>query len=327
MKLVLIAALFLSSSAVPCQIMVSPAPLESRIDEADAVCVCALVRPAGGYQVGASPKPSSTYTVIAYRAYKGLKDGESIQVAPDGARIALTNNIRYILLLSHSRSNHGFLLLDAIPVPGDFPLASASGDHLSLENDLSEYLLADPHKANPTEIENVINVLDQYKRLSANSVRALTGLTTSVDDHVALLSMSALLKRNTDVINLFPLFLSKLETIPPDQYPDMGDVSFIFMQNAQPAEIDDFEKLAKSPNLGVQHAALHALGKVADLSTTSFLIKELDASDTNSQYIALITLAELHGKTGDYGPGLGQFQQDKEKYIQLWKEWYGSLKN
>ena len=101
----------------------------------------------------------------------------------------------------------------------------------------------------------------------------------------------------------------------------MDNIDSIFIDNAQRAEIDDFENLASSENLELQYAALYALRKLADPETTSFLIKELDATDSLSQYTALATLAEMYKKGGDYGPGLGPFLQDKEKYIRVWKKW------
>ncbi|MGA7523036.1 MAG: hypothetical protein WBW84_11170, partial [Acidobacteriaceae bacterium] len=64
------------------------------------------------------------------------------------------------------------------------------------------------------------------------------------------------------------------------------------------------------------------LSKSAGCTTTAFLISELDAPDLYDEYIAISTLADLYGKTGEYGPGIGEFERDRGRYVQLWKAWF-----
>lgn len=53
-----------------------------------------------------------------------------------------------------------------------------------------------------------------------------------------------------------------------------------------------------------------------------FLVSALDDPDHVAAYIALIALAEMTKKGGEFGPGRGLYDQDPQKYIALWKHWW-----
>ena len=55
--------------------------------------------------------------------------------------------------------------------------------------------------------------------------------------------------------------------------------------------------------------AMLEIRKLAARSSMSFLIQQLNAADPMVQYQALITLAEMNTKGGDYGPGLDQIRK------------------
>ncbi len=158
----------------------------------------------------------------------------------------------------------------------------------------------------------MLKLLGLYQTLSPVSQHVLTSFTESAAPRAALLSTYILLWKHIDATRLAPLYFPRLAAVPASQYPEMDNIDSIFIDNAQRAEIDDFENLASSENLEVQYAALYALRKLADPETTSFLIKELDATDSLSQYTALATLAEMYKKGGDYGPAWDPFCKTKK---------------
>jgi HEAT repeat protein len=131
-----------------------------------------------------------------------------------------------------------------------------------------------------------------------------------------------LLTRKIDEEHQFSILLSKLKSMKTRKNIGVDDLSVLFLENAKASEIGSFEELAGSASGEVRHAALRAIRKIGDAGTTPFLIQELDSSDPICQYTALITLAEIHHKTGEYGPGLGSFESDKARYVKLWKEWF-----
>jgi len=69
-------------------------------------------------------------------------------------------------------------------------------------------------------------------------------------------------------------------------------------------------------------AGIYGLRNLHNPKSVPVLIKALDDPDLLTEYEALITLAEITHKGGDYGPGLGPFRTNPEKYIGLWKEWW-----
>lgn len=325
MKLISIICTVLWLQSASGQIVVAPAPLEARLDGADVVCACVVLGSVGGNQRTGSLQNPQVYRAAALRAYKGAKNGELLQVFTNGTQIKLVDGGRYILLLSRRPNGTGPILQEALPIPVDFPGPMTPASYNTVQGEMDEYLTSKFHSTNDTNVKDataIVHLLDQYKTLSPTSEEVLLGMSTTQNDEMAILSSCILLARNLDADRLFPLLLSRLQHPLTGEYIETDSLSSIFSQNAQASEIGDFENLADSRDLEVRHAALRALRKVAAPSTTAFLIKELDASDSISQYTALATLAEIQHKSGEYGPGLGEFEQDKDKYIRLWKQWF-----
>ncbi len=67
---------------------------------------------------------------------------------------------------------------------------------------------------------------------------------------------------------------------------------------------------------------MNALRAMRDRRSIPALIKRLDDSDSNVQYLALITLSETVGKQdGDFAPTLYLFDKKPQFYLDLWKDW------
>jgi hypothetical protein len=303
--------------AAPGQISIGLPSVESLFDGADVVCVCSLNRSNVTRQTGLTAG-SYVHDIVVVQAYKGSGTGSLIEVRSQEAKDPLPYGDHYLLTLIRQPNSREMTIVTAFHLPGDFPLRGQSEEQRTLESDIDSYLTA-----NPGHFLALIRLLERFDDLSPMTKNVLLRLTASSNSSsVVLGSTLVLLRKNVDPGRLFPLFLSNLVNTPPDQYPDLHDIDFIFIHNAERSDDNALESLANHHNLGLQHAALLALRKVADPSTTGFLIKELDTNDPDSQYLALITLAEIYHKGGDFGPGIGTFEQDKEKYIGLWKNWY-----
>jgi hypothetical protein len=89
-----------------------------------------------------------------------------------------------------------------------------------------------------------------------------------------------------------------------------------------PGSIPDLIRIAKSPVEWWHAGALTGLRKIANPIVIPFLVSVLDDPDPVVAYIALITLAEMTKKYGDFGPGRGLYDKDPQKYIALWKHWW-----
>jgi hypothetical protein len=89
-----------------------------------------------------------------------------------------------------------------------------------------------------------------------------------------------------------------------------------------PKSIPDLIRIAKSPVEWWHAGALTALRKIRSPVVIPVLVSSLDDPDRLAAYIALITLAEMTKKGGEFGPGMGLYDQDPQRYIALWKHWW-----
>jgi len=82
------------------------------------------------------------------------------------------------------------------------------------------------------------------------------------------------------------------------------------------------ESFAGSRYLPIRLGAMSAIRRIRSPESASVLIQRLDDIDENVRYLAVITLAEIFQKYGEYAPGMGLFDKNPGKYVELWKDWY-----
>ena len=108
------------------------------------------------------------------------------------------------------------------------------------------------------------------------------------------------------------------------QYGVLVDIGQTVSTGTDMKQIAQLEELAGSSSKWLAMSAMFRIREIADRSAFPFLIGKLDASDRDVQWEALITLAVVTGKGGDFGPFRGQFEEDPEKYVGLWKDWWAA---
>ena len=86
--------------------------------------------------------------------------------------------------------------------------------------------------------------------------------------------------------------------------------------------LPEIGRLSGSRFLSVQLAAMTAIRHIADVRSIPVLIERLDDRNESVQYSAVITLAEILQKSGDYGPDIELFKKDRLHYIRRWKQWW-----
>jgi hypothetical protein len=89
-----------------------------------------------------------------------------------------------------------------------------------------------------------------------------------------------------------------------------------------PQSIPDLIRIAKSPVEWWHAGALTALRKIRNPIVIPALVSSLEDPDHLAAYVALITLAEMTKKGGEFGPGRGVYDKDPQEYIALWKHWW-----
>ncbi len=90
-------------------------------------------------------------------------------------------------------------------------------------------------------------------------------------------------------------------------------------------DLDILEEIAATSIVSVlRNSAMLGIRKLRSPKSVPFLVEQLNAADDNVAYQALITLAEMNGKGGEYGPSLPVYHLDPARYRQLWLGWWQS---
>jgi HEAT repeat protein len=106
---------------------------------------------------------------------------------------------------------------------------------------------------------------------------------------------------------------------PPPDLAQIGDII------AGESTADDFDALKEISRCGVSYlrvAAMLGIRRLRDPKSVQFLIEQLSSSDPAVEYEAIITLAEMTSKGGQYGPARSVFDQDPMRYRMLWLDWW-----
>jgi hypothetical protein len=159
----------------------------------------------------------------------------------------------------------------------------------------------------PTVREETLSVMRRLQYLSdpeAAFGAAAVALKTGTPDSVADLRHLV----DTDS-GIEPTSLTKI-SVELDQVSD---------GRARP----DVEALTSSKFMLIRLGAVGALRRMKNRSSAPKLIERLDDPNTDVQYLAVITLAEIFGKyDGDYAPSNYLFDKRPGFYTALWKNWW-----
>jgi hypothetical protein len=172
-----------------------------------------------------------------------------------------------------------------------------------------------------------MELLQEFDRIAPDTSPALVTLSRSSDAEVALSAFAVLLKiKGTEDANDVEV-LTNLKTYL-DSYVGGSELSALMNIGSELGQIGNertlraIESLAGSRYLSIRFGAMSAIRRIRSPQSASVLIQRLDDVDNNVRYIAVITLAEIFQKYGDFAPGMGLFDKNPGKYIQLWKDWY-----
>jgi|SRR6185312_2142382 hypothetical protein len=185
-----------------------------------------------------------------------------------------------------------------------------------LEEALSEALM---HSQRDDAI-NAMHVLQGFDNLDPNVVSALIGFTNSPDPEVAFAAIAIVLKAKPhDGVGILAKSL--------DSYKGETQPSSLFSIGSQLGHVDDLQsletiqKLSNSRFLSIRFGAMDALRRMKSYESIPTLLTRLDDSSKDIRYVAVITLAEITGKSGDYAPTMNLFDNKPNYYVNLWRTW------
>ena len=197
-----------------------------------------------------------------------------------------------------------------------FPFQQGSSGLVKLEAALANVLGASNH----TDTIAALRILQGFDQLGSSTLDKVEPLSNSNDPAVALGAIAVLLKTKSAMsVDQLRGYLSR--------YNDTAEPVALVSIGSELGQIDDeralasIESLADSRYLTIRLGAMHALRRMKSEASATVLVHKLDDPDSIIQYIAVMTLAEIFKKQGEYAPSLRSFDQKPLDYVNLWKAW------
>lgn len=312
---------------------IAPGPASYELDalfaKSDAVCL-ARAQQEAETQTGTEgyvKEVSRTAGLLPRRCYKGeISPGDSVSYITHVPGVHATDTSLpedHDALLFLKRSGERSFSL-AFPFFGHLSDASlpvldpetASGlEQLQRDVVASTKALVDPRL-----LLGNFRVLHGFRALTPDALNLLRAYSAGVDAELAMGAYEALAKFG-DPADLFAL--CQFVSAPGGEPAASATVHYNFVSVGQirnPAARAALECLARAPRLALY--AIDAIRGIASKESVPELVKHLDDSDINTQYMAVITLWEIVRRPGEVGPSVPMFEQDPMRFIQSWKRWW-----
>jgi hypothetical protein len=310
-------------------------PLDSKYSRADLVCRGEVTSVAPGSPEGTTNRsggliPIDYYaTFLVDRCYKGDSQSNVLTLrfpGRDQATGAPTRVGAYLLVFLKETGSTNEIVSAPIPfwkVASGVP--SSQDGFRQLEHDLVSVAVG----ADSDSARSALAQLAEIGNLSQETYDALDALTRSGDKDVSLTSSfvrarAAMALRKTslhrpvdDLAELTGAIRGR-ETLPVPITIYMEDL----LQDATVEDLPTLEELSNHPIGSIRHDAMAAIRNLQDATTIPFLIGQLDSHDSEVCYDAVVTLAEITGKSGSYGPAIDAFEKNPDMYRNLWKQWW-----
>ncbi|MGA7927011.1 MAG: HEAT repeat domain-containing protein [Candidatus Sulfotelmatobacter sp.] len=168
---------------------------------------------------------------------------------------------------------------------------------------------------------NAMKLLQGFDDLDARTTARVVPLSSSKDPDIALSALAVLLKsgRPVEVERLREYLAGHPSDAAPISVVSIGtELSKISDERA----LSDLEALSGSKLLSVRMGSMQALRAMKNRGSASTLVRRMDDSDGYVRYLAVISLAEIFGKYGEYAPNMHLFEQNPGFYVGLWKAWW-----
>ena len=322
-----ITALILASMCrLSAQLSSMPSSIEARFSDSERVVLVTALSsqlvPEAIDSVGKLQPADYVEDVSVIKEYKenGLRGTMKVlfsKVDPMGGEPLVTGR-HYVLFLLTSRNGIYIPLAAqgssiAVRVPQQ-PVSSAPGIE-ALQDDLSANI-----GPNPGKTADNLTVLDQFAQLSPNTRARLSAITAEPSERslIALL----LLSRHTGVPNAYVSRTISLLATNPQLVPtrQQGAVLDILAGLSTIADIPSLVSLAHSSKKVLRLGSIEGLRRLG-YARYDVLIELLNSDDVDTQYQAVMTLAETTHMSGDYAPSLDTFDRNPGKAVGLWKQW------
>jgi len=145
-------------------------------------------------------------------------------------------------------------------------------------------------------------------------------LSRSSDADLALSALVILVKDNpADGTSRLSTFLAGYEG--NDQHIAFQTLLAKLMEIRDQRALPGLKSLSSSRFPTIRLGSVVALRGMKAPQAASTLAKRLDDSDSDIQFQAVLALAEIYGKTGEFHPTTPLFNSNPQHYTDLWKDW------
>jgi hypothetical protein len=171
------------------------------------------------------------------------------------------------------------------------------------------------------QLVDALGLLAQFEHLSPMELQRIDGVAAPTLDS-SLLKFAVLAR--SEPTRYLPGLVTALEmwtaanplpdpALPTVVPPGVATIGDTLARLTTTSDLPSLARCAKSDHSYVRFCAMEGIRRLRDPATVPFLIAQLDSADSSVRYLAVITLAEITGKSGDFGPGMGLFDRDEKK--------------
>ncbi len=200
---------------------------------------------------------------------------------------------------------------------GSIPPSAQQGGLDRLQDSLAAALTNGP-KEDQLRAAMLLLGLDSVNPVVA---KAIASAGASSDPEIKMPVIAVLIKNGSNAGN--ELLTSYLKTnIAIDSEPSgISQVMSVLGQVSDSRYVIKMQQLSSASLPEIRLGAVEALRNMRSSVAIPNLIARLDDSDGDIRYVALISLAEIVDKTGEYAPSMELYNKRPDYYLTLWKTW------
>jgi hypothetical protein len=169
------------------------------------------------------------------------------------------------------------------------------------------------------DAKNALQLLEGFDRLDGRLLAKLSPRSHSRDPEIAFSTLAILIK--SSVPSSVEQLKRYLDGYAGSDSIAIQKVGVELGKSRDGSQLNAIEALTRAKFVSIRYGAMDAIRGIRDPRSTQTLIDRLDDSDNMVRYVALITLAEIYGKYGEYAPNMQLFNKNPAYYVGLWKKW------
>lgn len=179
-------------------------------------------------------------------------------------------------------------------------------------------------RSNRDDQIRAMTLLHGFDTLSQDSIANATPLAASKDPEIACWAFTILVKTKT--LGSLERVRSFLQGYQGNQAPRaIFAVGSDLAQIRDLGTLPDLRALSSSKYINIRVAVMDAVRGMKSPQGAPILIQLLDDSNRDVQWLAVVGLADIFGRQGDYAnPGGDAFFKNPSYYTNLWKSWWAA---